>query len=452
MSARTGKSSVLASLRHRSFRHLVAGRTLTHCANAMAPIALAFAVLDLTGSAIDVGLVVGARSVANVLLVLFGGILADRVPRALILQGSSLAAAAAQAAAALALLTGSASLGVLVALSVVNGAVSALSMPASASLVPQTVPAGELRPANALSRMGVNLGMIAGASGGGMIAALAGSGWGMAADAVLFTAAALAYHGVRVPRAAAAQGAPARPLRELREGWREFTARTWVWVVVLQFFVVNAVTAGGIQVLGPTLANSVYGRTAWGLVLATQMAGALIGGFLVGRSRSRHALRIGVAVVVLDALPLLALAEAAPLALLVGAMFVNGLALEQFGVAWDLSLQENVPADRLARVYSYDMLGSILALPLGEMTAGVLSERFGSRTTLLGGGLLIVLATVAALCSKDVRALTVGSGGAGRAVGSGGTAGGAADVPPVDAAGSAPEAVAGSRPAQAPGG
>ncbi|OWA19081.1 MFS transporter [Streptomyces sp. CS227] len=410
MTERTERASVLASLRHRSFRNLVCGRTLTHWANSMAPIALAFAVLDMTGSAVDVGIVVGSRSVANVLLVLFGGVLADRLPRALILQGSSLSAATVQAAVAVVLLTDSASLGVLILLSVVNGAVAAVSMPSSASLVPQTVPAGELRAANALSRMGVNTGMIVGASFGGMITSVFSPGWGMAANAVVFAAAALAYHGVRVPRTKPAPDAPSQPLRELREGWTEFIARTWVWVVVLQFFVVNAVTAGGIQVLGPTIADSAYGRTAWGLVLATQMAGALIGGFLVGRSRSRHALRIGVAVVALDALPLIALAETAPLALLVLAMFVNGLALEQFGVAWDVSLQENVPPDRLARVYSYDMLGSILALPVGEMSAGALSERFGSRATLLGGVCLVVSVTVAALCSKDVRSLTVRAG------------------------------------------
>ncbi|AXQ58509.1 MFS transporter [Streptomyces koyangensis] len=425
MTERTERASVLASLRHRSFRNLVFGRTLTHWANSMAPIALAFAVLDMTGSAVDVGIVVGSRSVANVLLVLFGGVLADWVPRALILQGSSLSAATVQAAVAVVLLTDSASLGVLILLSVVNGAVAAVSMPASASLVPQTVPAGELRAANALSRMGVNTGMIVGASFGGMITSVFGPGWGMAANAVVFAAAALAYHGVRVPRTKRAPGAPSQPLRELREGWTEFTARTWVWVVVLQFFVVNAVAAGGIQVLGPTIANSTYGRTAWGLVLATQMAGALIGGFLVGRSRSRHALRIGVAVVALDALPLIALAETAPLALLVLAMFVNGLALEQFGVAWDVSLQENVPPDRLARVYSYDMLGSILALPVGEMSAGVLAERFGSRATLLGGVCLVVSVTVAALCSKDVRSLTVRAGHA-DAEAPGATAAGAA--------------------------
>ncbi|MEJ8652611.1 hypothetical protein WKI65_32190 [Streptomyces sp. MS1.AVA.3] len=139
------------------------------------------------------------------------------------------------------------------------------------------------------------------------------------------------------------------------------------------------------------------------------MAGALIGGFLVARSRARHALRIGVAVVALDALPLLALADTAPLALLMTAMFVNGLALEQFGVAWDLSLQENVPADRLSRVYSYNMLGSILALPIGEMTASGLAERFGNHTTLLGGVCLVVTVTGLALCNKQVRSLITGT-------------------------------------------
>jgi MFS family permease len=376
----------------------------------MAPIVLAFAVLDMTGSAVDVGFVVGARSVANIVLVLFGGIMADYLPRALILQGSSLAAASVQAVVAVTLLTDAGSLAVLIALSVANGAVAAVSMPAAASLTPQTVPPHELRPANALTRMGVNTGMIVGASLGGLITAVLAPGWGIAANAVGFAAAAIAYHGVRVPRAASLEHAPSRPLRELREGWAEFTTRTWVWVVVLQFFVVNAVSAGGLQVLGPAIADSTFGRTAWGIVLATQMAGALIGGFVVARSRARHALRIGVAAVALDALPLLALAEAAPLALLVVAMFVNGLALEQFGVAWDLSLQENVPSDRLARVYSFDALGSILALPLGEMTAGALSEHFGMRTTLLGGVCLVVVVTALALCSRQVRALTSGAG------------------------------------------
>ncbi|MGV9311304.1 MFS transporter [Streptomyces sp. NPDC003691] len=410
--------SVLAPLRHRPFRNLVVGRTTTQFANAMAPVLLAFAVLDLTGSAVMLGLVVGARSIANILLILFGGLLADRLPRAVILQGASVGAALAQAGVAAGVLLDLTSMGLLVTLSVLNGALAAVSLPATAALLPQVAPPDQLRGANAVTRMGVNLGLIAGASLGGLLASTTGPGWGMAVNAVVFLGAGVAYHGVRAPRPADAPRS--RPLHELREGWTEFTARTWVWVVVCQFFVVNAVVSGGIHVLGPAIADSSFGRTAWGFVLAAQMAGAFVGGFLVARSRSRHMLRIGVTVVALDALPLIALAEAAPLALLFAAMFVNGMAVEQFGVAWDLSLQENVPADKLARVYSYDILGSVLALPVGEMAAGPLAEEYGTRATLLGGAMLTTAATAAALCSREVRSLTVRGG----SVDGDGTAGG----------------------------
>ncbi|MEU9609519.1 MFS transporter [Streptomyces sp. NPDC048057] len=403
--------SLFAPLRHRPFRWLATGRTLTQLANAMAPIILAFAVLDLTGSAVSLGLVVGARSIATVVLVLFGGLLADRLPRPLILQGTSAAAALSQAAVAAVLLLGTSSVPLLIVLSVVNGAMSAMSMPATAALVPLVAPKDMLRSANAVTRMGVNLGMIVGASFGGLLASLLSPGWGMAVNAAVFVCAGLAYHGIRLPPRAADDAAKApprsRPLAELAEGWREFTSRSWVWMVVAQFFVVNAVTSGGIHVLGPTIADDTFGRTAWGLVLASQMVGAFVGGFVVARSRSRHMLRIGVAVIALDVLPLIALAEAAPVALLVVAMFVNGMAIEQFSVAWDLSLQENVPPDRLARVYSYDILGSLLALPLGEMAAGPLAERYGMRATLLGGAVLSLAATGAALCDRGVRTLTV---------------------------------------------
>ena len=65
--------SLLAPLRHGPFRLLLAGRTISSLGNAIAPIALAFAVLDLTGSASDLGLVVGTRTLVNVLFLLFGG-------------------------------------------------------------------------------------------------------------------------------------------------------------------------------------------------------------------------------------------------------------------------------------------------------------------------------------------------------------------------------------------
>ncbi len=398
----TRAPTLLDPLRQRSFRCLAGGRMATYFANAMAPIVLSFAVLDLTGSLVDLGIVVGARSVANVALLLFGGVIADRLPRRLVLQGSSVAAGLAQAVIAASVLLGFASIPVLVVISVINGMVSALS-----ALVPQTVPHEMIRPANAVVRMAVNAGMVLGASAGGIVVGLAGPGWGIAVNAAVFLVAGLCFAGLRTAGTPAAPAGPARPLAELREGWSEFTSRTWVWVVVLQFLVINAVVSGGLQVLGPTIADQTFGRTTWGLLLAAQTAGAFAGGFIAARTRPRHALRIGAAVGAFEAVPLLALGTTSHVALLMAAMFINGVALEQLAVAWDVSLQENIPQERLARVYSYDALGSFVAIPVGEVAAGPIALHAGIDTTLVTGAVLVLAATGLALCSSSVRRLTV---------------------------------------------
>ena len=165
----TGPRTARAPLRYGGFRAMVAGRALTSLVGAMAPIVLAFAVLDLTGSTTDLGVVVGARSIANVVVLLVGGVLADRLPRALILQGSTAAAALVQFLVALSVLLGFATVPLLVGLSLFNGAFAAVSLPASAALTPQTVPPGLVRQANALVRMGRNAGTVAGMSLGGSV-------------------------------------------------------------------------------------------------------------------------------------------------------------------------------------------------------------------------------------------------------------------------------------------
>ncbi|WP_410620738.1 MFS transporter [Amycolatopsis sp. cmx-8-4] len=394
---------LLAPLREHRFRALVTGRTFADFGNAVAPFALAFAVVDLTGSAVDLGIVVGARSIANILLVLFGGMLADRLPRSVILQGTETAAALTQATIAASVLCGFASVPLLVGLSLVNGAVSAISLPAAASLTPLTVPSALLTQANALLRLLSNVGRIAGASLAGVLVAFAGSGWALAGNALLFVAAALSYHRIRLPSGDRIPGS--RPLAELAEGWREFRSRSWVWLVVLQFMLVNAVNSGAIVVIGPLVADDTFGRTGWGLALAVQTAGALLGGVLAAHWRPRRMLFLGVALVMADALPMIALGVTPYLAPLLLAMFLGGVALEQFSVAWDVSLQENIPPEKLARVYSYDMLGSFLALPLGQISAGPLAEHAGRETTLVGGAVLVVVTTALVLCSPQIRGL-----------------------------------------------
>ncbi|MFC4147910.1 MFS transporter [Micromonospora mangrovi] len=395
---------MLAPLRYGAFRFLAAGRMVNMLGNGVAPIALAFAVLDLTGSVRDLGLVVGARSLLTVLFVLFGGVVADRVPRRLVLVGSNALGALTQAVVATVVLTDTATLPLLLALGAANGVVSALSQPASAAATPQTVPAELIQPANALLRLGINTSMIGGAALGGVLVAAVGPGWGLAVDALTFAVAAVAFTGVRIAAPGTA-GARSGVLADLRTGWSEFTARTWVPVVVLGFMMLNAALAGGMNVLGPAVADETIGRSGWGLVLAAETAGMVVGGLIALRLRVRRLLLLGVVCMFAESSVLLGLALAPTVVVLVTAAVAVGIAVEQFSVAWETSIAQHIPADRLARVYSYDMLGSWIAIPLGQVAAGPLAAVIGTRRTLLILAALMVLSVLGMLTSRDVRRL-----------------------------------------------
>jgi MFS family permease len=398
-----------------SFRWLLAGRTSTVLGNAMAPVALAFAVLDLTGSASDLGLVVACRSVANVVVLLFGGVLADRLPRGLLLAGASAAAALTQGVVAALVITGTASIPVLALLSVVNGALAAISFPAAAALVPSTVASAQLRSANALLRLSLNGGAIVSVSVGSLLIAALGPGIGLAIDAGSFALAALLFAvlDARLRSAPALTfagqveegAAPSSVLQDLREGWREFRSRTWVWVVVAQFAVVNAAFVGAVSILGPLVADDSFGRGSWGLILAGETVGLAAGSLLALKWRPRRALGIGVALTAVCALPVAGLALTPNVLLLLVMFGLGGLALEQVSVAWNQSLQHHVPADRLARVYSYDAAGSFVAIPVGEIAVGPLAAAFGSPTVLLGCAAVIVAACAAAASVRSIWAV-----------------------------------------------
>lgn len=405
------RSDSWAPLRSAPFRALASARVVSVLGGAIAPVALAFAVLDLTGSATDLGIVVGARSLANVAFLLLGGIVADRLPRQVVLVGSSLAAALTQGVVAALVLARTDSIALLAALSAVNGAVSAFALPAAAALQPQTVDRAHLQQATALVRTGVSAALILGASVGGILVAAVGPGWGIALDAASFLVAAVLFARVRVPaaterpRSDLRAGSDTRVWTDLVTGWGEFTSRTWLWVVVVAFLLINAMIAGCLGVLGPLVADESVGRAAWGLVLSAQAAGYVVGGLVALRLRVRRLLRFGTACAAGEALLMLALGIGPVLPVLLVTAFIGGLTIEQFGVAWETSMQQHVPADRLARVYSYDMLGSYLAIPAGEVAAGPVAQAVGLEPTLVGAAAVVALATAAALTSRSVRDL-----------------------------------------------
>ena len=393
----------LEPLGFRAFRLLLAGRLADNLAHAIAPIALAFAVLDLGGTPSQLGLVLACRAIPTVLLILFGGVIADRLPRHLVLVVANIVGAATQALVALLVLSGAAEIWMLAAIEVVNGSASAFLFPAASGLTPQTVPATQLQPANALLRLMHNGAFITGAAGAGLLVATVGPGWAFAIDALLYLAGAVLL--ARLPVSHSARLEKTSTLTDLRTGWTEFSSRTWLWVVVLVFSFVNAAHAAALQTLGPVVADDTIGRAAWGGVLAAMAVGMLVGGVIALRSSWDRPLFVGVCTVLLEA-PVILLLGVHPHALtLAVAAFIAGVGLETFAVAWDVSMQTNIPQDRLSRVYAYDWFGSLVFIPIGQILAGPISDKVGVRPTIVGAGVLVLVATLTALCVPSIRHL-----------------------------------------------
>ncbi|MCZ7841599.1 MFS transporter [Leclercia adecarboxylata] len=386
------------------FRHLFAARFLTVLGNGIAPIALAFAVLDIGGSASDLGIVVASRSIFNVLFLLLGGVLADRYSRSRVLVSSSVVAAISQAVVAWSVLDGSATVLSLTLLGAVNGAAAGITLPASSALVPQTVPGKSLREANAFIQLGVYSGTVIGASLGGVLTGAVGPGWGLAIDALGFAAAAPLYLMIRVT-ALEAGPSQSNMLQDLKAGWQEFASRAWVWSIVVQFTIINAAFSGVMMVLGPVIADTSFGRAQWGIILACQSIGLIVGSSLALRWRPRRDLFIGVMLVSCCALPIFMLSLLPSTPWLIAAFFIAGVTFGLFGVAWAQSLQTHIPQDKLARVYAYDAVGSFVAIPCGELIAGPLANQYGTSNVLLVAACAVVLATVAASLVPAIRRL-----------------------------------------------
>ena len=394
----------LAPLREREFRLLFGARTISFVGSAFANVALAFAVLELTGSKADLGYVLAARTVPMVVFLLVGGIWADRLPRHYVMVASNLLSGISQAAVAALLFFGHAKIWQLAVLAAVNGASSAFFFPASGGIIPQTVPKSLLQQANSILRLGRNGSVIFGSALAGLVIAATSPTAGIAVDAASFLLAAWLTAAMRLPSSLRME--KSNFLADLSLGWHEFASRAWLWSIVLQFAIVNAVYQGSQSVLGPAVAKGHYdGAAGWGLIGAAQAIGLVCGGLMFLRARPQRMLLVATLGLLLVVPYLLGLAIPLPLVSVLVLAFAAGLGIETFGVLWDTTMQQEIPQDRLSRVYSYDALGSFALIPLGLALAGPLAEAIGTRATLVGAGLLCLGATLLVLLVPEVRDL-----------------------------------------------
>lgn len=389
--------------RERNFVKYLAASTISALGNGVANVALAFAMLEL-GGVVELGIVLLAREIPVVVLVLLGGVFADRWKRRTILVSTDLIKAGSQGLTAALLLTGQADLVTVGALQAIFGFAQAFSRPATIGVVKQAVSNERLQEANALLHLSRSVTFIVGPAIGALLVAAGSPAIALGADAVSFVLSALLVISMRLPGVAPAVAQSV--LRDLAGGWREFVQRRWAVAMVLSFGLFQLTYFPALNVLGPEVALNHFGGAAgWGLILSVQAIGAVAGGILALRIKVERPLVVGQLFVVPCGLLLAGLAMPAPLVVLAALGALVGIGFAVGNTLWETALQRNVPDHALSRISSFDWLGSIALNPLGYALIGPVAATLGTGQTLVGSAVLNVLAAVGVLLLPSVRAI-----------------------------------------------
>ncbi|PRY35148.1 MFS transporter [Umezawaea tangerina] len=392
-------------LRRPAFRWFFLGRSVSLLGGSMTSVALAFAVLQASGRAGDLAVVLAAATVPLVLFVLVGGSVADRFSKGRLLTLSNLGAGVTQGAVAVVLLAGAYDLRLVVVLEFLNGTLTAFTTPALRGVLPELVGLDEVQRANSLLSAVRYGARILGPPVAGLLVVAAGGGWAIAVDALSFVLAGLCMARLDLP-AKVARGQSL--LRDMRDGWQEFRATTWVWSIVAVFSLANMVAVGVWAVLGPTIALRTVGQSSWGLVLGVEALGVLVMAAAMYRLVLPRLMLAGQLAIVVGGLPMVVLGLGAGVPWLAGAAFAAGLGSGLFGIAWETSLQEHVPAHLLSRITSYDDFGSYVAIPIGQLGVVPLALVFGDTRVALVGGVVFSVLVLLPLASASVRGLRHG--------------------------------------------
>jgi len=399
----------LGALRERDFRLFFVGQSISLIGDGMVPVALSFAVLEISDSPSALGLVLAARVLPTVALLLVGGVISDRVPRRRVMIAADVARMLTQAAMAALLLSSAAEVWMLALLAALNGGATAFFAPASTAMVPTVVSVGRLQQANALRGISQSAGFIVGPAIAGVLVATSGPGAALAVDAATFAVSTVFLAFLSVEGRARAPAAPF--VSEMREGWREFRSRDWVWGIVLSASVANML-AGGYRVLGPVIAErELGGAAAWATIATAFGIGSLLGGVFILRRHVNRPLLVGLLAAPTWVIPWVLLAIPVATAIIAVGALVAGAGLMVFNSLWEATLQEQIPARSLSRVSAYDWLGSLALDPIGVALVGPIAVVLGLRTTLLGCAALVAVVNIWALTIPGVRRLrSVGAG------------------------------------------
>lgn len=395
----------LAVLRVPNFRLFFAGYTTSLLGSWMATVALTFAVLGSGGSATDLGYVFAANTLPLVAFMLGGGVIADRLGRRPVMLAADISRLAAQAALAGVLFAGHPAVWVFVVLSVIRASGEAMFTPALGALTPEIAPMDRLADANALLGVAESATQVGGPALAGVLIAVTSPAVIIAVDAASYALSVLALWKLSIPPVPAT--ARRSPLHDLAEGWQVFRSRTWLLVVTVQFSLFNLFTWAPYLLLGPVLAAGYLGGArAWGLIVSVNAAAAVLTGLALTGRRPRRLMTVALTGTFGYSAPVLMLALHAPLWAVAAGAAVAGTGSTVFGTYESTAVQQQVPAQALARIRSFTLTGSYALGAAAFSVIGPLSARTGSAPMLGFAAAWNIVASAVVLALPAVRRIT----------------------------------------------
>ncbi|MEU8528932.1 MFS transporter [Streptomyces sp. NPDC048629] len=388
---------------NRNFRLFFVARAVAVLGEGMVPVGLAAGLLGDGRPDSSVGYALGAWIGTFAALVLFGGVLADRFTARRMMIIADLLRLPGAAVLAVAFTVGSPPLWSVYALSALSGVGAALFQPGVASTIPRI--ASDVQRANAVLRVVESLMTMAGPALAGLLLAFSDVGTVFAVNAATFGVSALCLALMRIPALAHDRIARGSMRAELAIGWREFTARNWLWGVIAIWTVYGLTVAGPMTTLTATLVTGDHGSSTYGVLMAVNGAGNAAGGLLALRLRPRRPLAAGAVALLGLPVNLYLLGSGASVALLGAGQFIAGAAFAFWLVMWSTSVQTHVPQEALNRMHAYDVAGSLLMMAAGRALAGPVAEAVGAEHVLLVGAGIAVLVVGALLVVRPIRTL-----------------------------------------------
>ncbi|MFH8727219.1 MFS transporter [Streptomyces termitum] len=401
-----GSGALPSPWRSRRFRLFFTARSASLLADGMLMVSVTTSILAAGFGASGVGYALAAWMAPIVLLILFGGVLADRFTPQLMMVGADAARVVTMLAMAALFALGGVELWQVMALMAVSGAATAMFQPGLASIVPQV--AEDIQRANALLRISESLSTLIGPGLAGFLVAY----WTTAGSYVVIAAAYAVSAGGLLPlrhlSGAKEEGeAEDAPMwRRLATGWHEFRSRSWLWGVISLWAVYGLFVFGPSVPLGAALLTEQHGATGYGWIASADGLGTIVGGLLGMRVRPRRPLVAGVCAMFFFVLNPLAPALGWNFALTAVTGVIAGCGFAFWGVMWATSVQSHIPLAVLSRVSAYDIAGSIMVIPLGRALAGPAAESFGAERVLLFSSAVSFVLLAAMLCVPAIRGLT----------------------------------------------